>query len=81
MSCVRKYKKQFLDTRLDALKTASKKIVNRTCDFIGNKVADASTKSKNDEIVKPDENPWNVEEIISPIEKIDEILKELGKLL
>ena len=70
-----------MDTRLDALKTASKKIVNRTCDFIGNNVADASTKSKNDEIVKPDENPWNVEEIIIPIEKIHEILKELGKLL
>ena len=58
-----KYGKQFLDTAtetgLDALKTASKKVVHEavkaTGEFIGNKIAD--------KIVKPDENLINVEEI------------------
>ena len=39
-----KYKKQLLDTELDALKTASKIVVHEvaevTSEFIGNKIAD-----------------------------------------
>ena len=66
MSVVRnlcnKYGKQLLDTAaktgLDALKTASQKVVHKaaeaTGDFIGNKIVD--------KIVKPDENLRDVEE-------------------
>ena len=39
------------------------------------------TQSKKDKTVKPDENPRNVEEVIIPAEKRDEILNELRKLL
>ena len=57
-----KYRKQLLDTAaktgLDALKTASQKVVHKaaeaTGDFIGNKIVD--------KIVKPDENLRDVEE-------------------
>ena len=57
-----KYGKQLLDTAaktgLDALKTASQKVVHKaaeaTGDFIGNKIVD--------KIVKPDENLRDVEE-------------------
>ena len=37
----RNYKKQLLDTGLDSLKTASKKPVHQTGEFLGNKTADA----------------------------------------
>ena len=85
----RKYRKQLLHTRLDALKTASKKVVHKvaeaTGEFLGNKIADGVAKSKNDKIVKPnheiDENPRNVEEIIIPSEKREEILNELREVL
>ena len=36
----------------DALKTTSKKLVHKTCEFLGNKIADAVTKSDDDKIVK-----------------------------
>ena len=39
------------------------------------------TKSNDDEIVKPDENSRNVEVIIIPLEKRDEILNKLRKVL
>ena len=58
-------KKQLLDTGLDSLKTASKKVVHKTGEFIGNKIADAVTKSNNNNIVKQDP----VEEIVIPPEK------------
>ena len=62
-----KYKKQLLDTGLDALKTASKKVVHKTGEFIGIKIADAVAKSYGNKIVKPkhviDENLRNVEEL------------------
>ena len=35
-----------------ARKTASKKLVHKTCEFLGNKIADAVTKSDDDKIVK-----------------------------
>ena len=36
LSFTRKYKKQFLDTGLDAVNTASKKAVHKVGEFIGN---------------------------------------------
>ena len=66
-----------LNTGLDALKTASKKVVQKaakaTGKFIGNKIAD--------KIVKPDKNPRNVEEIVIPPEKRKKILNELRQVL
>ena len=47
LSFVRKYKNQLLDTRLDAVKTASKKVVHKAGEFRVNKIADAVTKSNN----------------------------------
>ena len=76
-----KYKKQLLDTGLDALKTASKKVVHKAGEFLGNTIADAVTKSNDDKIVKPDENPGNVEEKNIPLQKKDEILSKLRKVL
>ena len=62
------YKKQILDTRLDALKTAFKKIVckvvGETSEFIGNKTASAVNISKNDKIMNIDESLRNFEEIV-----------------
>ena len=58
-------KKKLLNTRLDTLKTASKKVVQAaeaTGEFIRNKLAD--------KIVKPNENLRDVEEIIMPLEKL-----------
>ena len=45
-------KKQLLDTELDAVKPASKKVAHKTGEFIGNEIADAVTKSSNVEIEK-----------------------------
>ena len=55
-------KKQILDTGLDSLKTASKRVVHRAGEYLGNKVADAVINSNDDKIAKPDKNPINVEE-------------------
>ena len=66
----RKYKKQFLDTQLDAVKTVSKKVVCKTSDFLGNEIVYPEAKSNADKIVKQKpviyENPRNVEKIIIP---------------
>ena len=43
-----------MDTGLDALKTASKQVVHKACGFLGNKFADAVTKSSDNKIVKQD---------------------------
>ena len=77
LSSARKYKKQLLDTRLDAVKTASKKVLHKAGEFLGNKIADAGTKSNEDKIEK--QKP--VEEIIIPPEKRHEILNKLRKVL
>ena len=77
LSFARKYKKQLLDTGLDAVKTASKKVVHKAGEFIGNKITDVVTKSNNDKSVKQEP----VEEIIIPLEKRDEILNKLRKVL
>ena len=60
LSFARKYKKQLLDTGADSLKTASKKVVHKTGEFLGKKTAEAVTKSNDNKIVKPEENPRNV---------------------
>ena len=65
LSFARKYKKQLLDTWLDSLKTPSKKVVHKACEFSGNKIADAVSKSNDDKIVK--QQP--VEEVIISTEK------------
>ena len=70
-----------MGTGLDSLKTASKKLVHKAGGFLGNKIAVTVTKSNEDKIVKPDENPINVEEIIIPLEKRDKILNKLRKVL
>ena len=77
LSFARKYKKQLLDTGLDSLKTASKKVLHKTGEFLGNKVVDAVTKSNDDKIVKKEP----AEEIIIPPEKKEEILKKLRQIL
>ena len=38
LTFARKYKKQLLDTRLDSLKTAFKKVVHKTVEFLGKKL-------------------------------------------
>ena len=69
MSFARKYKKQVLLTGLDSLKTPSKKVVHKAGEFLGNKTADAVTKSNDEQFAKPDENQRNVGEIIILLEK------------
>ena len=69
LSSARKYKKQLLDTKLDAVKTASKKVLHKAGEFLGNKIEDKIAKQK------------PVEEIIIPLEKRHEILNKLRKVL
>ena len=66
-----------MDTRLDAEKTSSKKVVHKTGEFTGNKNTDAVTKSSDDNIEK--QKP--IEEAIIPTEKMHEILSKLRKVL
>ena len=80
-----KYGKQLLDTarktKLDALKTASVKVVHKaseaTGEFTGNKIAEKIVKAK----PVPDTNFRDFEKLIIPPEKIEEILNELRKVL
>ena len=65
LSFARKYKKQVLDTGLDA----SQKVIHKAGEFIGNKIAEAITKSNYDKIVKQEP----AEEIIIPPEKRDKV--------
>ena len=62
-----------MDKRLDA----SKKVVHKAGEYLGNKTADAVTKSNDDNIEK--EKP--VEEIIISPEKREDILHKLRKVL
>ena len=66
-----------MDTGLDSLKTASKKVVHKAGEFTGNKTIDAVTKSKDDNIVKQEP----AEEIIISPKKRDKILNNLRKVL
>ena len=45
-------KKQLLDEGLDAVKTAPKKVVHNSGEFLRNKIADAVTKSNDEKGVK-----------------------------
>ena len=58
-----------------------KKVVHKVGEFKRNKIADVVTISNNDNIEKPDEKLRNVEEIIIPPEKRDEILGKLRGVL
>ena len=60
-------KKQLLDTRLDSLKSVSSKVVHKTSESLGNKIANVVTNL--------------YEEIIILPEKREEILTELRQLL
>ena len=81
LSFARKYKKQFLDTGLDSLKAASKKIDHKTGEFLRNKIADKVIMTIDDKIVKPFENQENVEQKIILTEKREEILNKLRQEL
>ena len=78
-----------MNTGLDAKKTASKKLVHKDAEaigeLIGKKVADAIAKSNNLKIVKPtyeiEENRRNVGQIIIPQKERKEILNELRQVL
>ena len=60
-------KKKLLDAGLDAVKTASKKLVHKASEYFGNKIVDAVTKSNDDKIGK--QQPF--EKIIILLEKRD----------
>ena len=62
-----------MDKGLDA----SKKVVHKAGEFIGNKIADTVIKSNDDNIEKQEP----VEEIIIPPEKREEILNKLRRVL
>ena len=66
-----------MDTGLDCLKAASKKVVNKEGEFLGNKIGEAVTKSNDDKIVKQEP----VEEIIIPLEERDEVLHKLRQVM
>ena len=66
-----------MDTGLDSLKTASKKVVHKTGEFLGYKIADAINNSNDYKRVKQEP----VEEIIIPPEKREEILNKLRQAL
>ena len=72
LSFGRKYKKELLDTGIDALKSVSKKVVHKAGEFIGSKIADTVTKSSDDKTEKQ-----------KPVEekKRDEILNKLRRVL
>ena len=64
-----------MDTGLDAVKTASKKVVHKAGESLGNKIAEGITKSNDDNIEK--QQP--VEEVITPLEKRRRNIKQIKK--
>ena len=66
-----------MDTRLDAVKSTSQKVVHKADEFLGNKIVDAVTKSNDKKIEKQEP----VEETIILLKKRDEILNKLRKVL
>ena len=64
-----------MDRGLDAVKTGSKKLVHKAVEVIGNRIADAVTKSNDDNT----ERQEPVEEIIIPPEERNGILNKLEK--
>ena len=68
LSFVKKYKKKLLDTVLDSLKTATKKVVYTTGQFFGKKIPEAVTQTSGNKIVKQEpveETLIQQEEILS----------------
>ena len=55
LSFVRKYKKQLLNTGLDYLKTASKKVVDQTGEFLENKINKIVKQEHVEELIIPPE--------------------------
>ena len=68
---------QLLNTVLDSLKTATKKVFHKTSEFLGDKIADVVANSYYNKIVKIK----SVDEIITPREKREEISNELRQAL
>ena len=66
-----------MDIGLDAVKTASKKVVHKAGEFLGKKLADRVTKSKSDQIVEQE----LVEKITIPQDERDETLNKLRQVL
>ena len=66
-----------MHTELDSLKTASKKVVHQAGEFLGTKISEAVTKLNDDKT----EQQEPVEETVIPLEKRDEILYKLRKVL
>ena len=77
LSFASKYKKHLLDAGLGSLKTTSEKVVHKTSEFLGNKIADALTNLYGNKFMKS--KP--VEEITIPLEKREETLNELRQVL
>ena len=75
------YIKTIIGYRTRFFKNCFQKVIHKAGEFLGNKIGDTITNSNGDKIVKPDENLRNVEEIIIPLEKRDEILNKLRKVL
>ena len=66
-----------MDTGIDAVKIASKKVVLKAGGFLWNKVADPVTTSSDNKIKKQEP----VEEIIIPLEKREETSNKLRNVL
>ena len=66
-----------MDTGLDSLKTASKKVVHKASEILGNKIADAETNSNDDKMIKQEP----AEEIVILLEIRGGILDKLRKVL
>ena len=52
---MRKYKKQLLNTGLDSLKTASKKVVHQTVEFLENEINKIVKQEHVEELIIPPE--------------------------
>ena len=55
LSFVRKYKKQLLNTGLDSLKTASKKVVHQRVEFLENEINKIVKQEHVEELIIPPE--------------------------
>ena len=66
-----------MDIEVDAVKTASKKVVYKAGEFLGNKTAGTISKPNNDNIEKQEP----VEEITIPQEQREEILNKFREVL
>ena len=73
LSFARKFKRHLLDKGLDA----SKKVIHKAGEYLGDKIADAVIKSNNVNIEKQEP----AEEIIIPPKKREEIVNKLRKVL